>query len=48
MFFFRNSPENMAGRLVWELFLFFEKGLNEVNASDPSTLHTIKTNYIKF
>ena len=33
IFFFKNHAENKAGRLVPELFLFFEKALYEVKAS---------------
>ena len=48
--FFRNHTENVAGRLVSDLFLFFKQDLYEVNASDgqPSTWLTIRTNCVKF
>ena len=32
-FSFKNHAENEAGRLVSDIFLFFEKGLSEVKAS---------------
>ena len=34
MFFFKNHAANEAGRLVPDLFLFFEKAIYEVKASD--------------
>ena len=33
IFFFKNNAENEAGRLVPDLFLFFEKALYELKAS---------------
>ena len=33
IFFFKNHAENKAGRLVPDLFLFFEKALYEVKAN---------------
>ena len=33
VFFFKNHAENKAGKLVPDLFLFFEKHLYEVKAS---------------
>ena len=47
--FFRNHAENVAGRLVSDLFLFFKKDIYDVNASDrqPSTWLTIRTNCVK-
>ena len=33
IFFFRNHAENLAERLVPNLFLFFKKALYKVNAS---------------
>ena len=35
MFFFKNNAENEAGKLVPDLFLFFEKVFYEVIASGP-------------
>ena len=34
IFFFKNHAGNEAGKLVPELFLFFNKALQEVKASD--------------
>ena len=51
--FLKNHAENEAGRLVPDLFLFFEEALLEVKALvsiyfDSSPLgYTIKSNYIK-
>ena len=57
IFFSKNHAKNEAGRLVPGLSLFLNKALHELKASGPqlsfnifrqsSTLHTIKTNYIK-
>ena len=57
MFFFENYPENEAGRLVAELFLFFKYAEYEVKASGlqlsfnifcwSSTQDSIKTNFLK-
>ena len=33
IFFFKNHAENVAGRLVLELFLFFEKALYKTKES---------------
>ena len=33
MFFFKNHEENEVGRLVPDLFLFFEKVLNKVKGN---------------
>ena len=57
IFFLKNHTENETGRLVPDLFLFFEKSLCEVKANDlelnfsifqqSSTRHMIKANCIK-
>ena len=54
IFFFKNHSGNWAGRLVSDVFLFFEKALYEIKVSvhfiifrQSSTEHTIKPNYIK-
>ena len=56
-FFKKNRAENEVGKLVPDLFLFIKTALHEVKGSGlllsfdifrlPSTLYTIKTNYIK-
>ena len=41
IFFFRNHAENEVGRLVSDLFSFFEKTLYEVKANDPKLSFSI-------
>ena len=58
MFFFENHAENETGRIIPNLFLFFEKFLRKVKESGqhlgliyfgrPLLGHAIKTNYITF
>ena len=53
----KNHVKNEVGRLVPDLFFLFQKALYEVTASglqlsfnifrEPSTWHTVKTNYKK-
>ena len=51
--FLRNHAENVVGRLVLDLFLFFKKSLNEIKASGLQLSFNIfialklKTNCIK-
>ena len=57
IFFFKNHARNWAGRLVSDVFLFFEKALYEIKVRgqllhfiifrQSSTEHTIKPNYIE-
>ena len=53
-FFFKDHAENVAGRLVSDLFLFFKKALYAVKVSglqcsfnifrEPPNCHKLKTN----